>query len=128
MPATVEDRVLDLGLEVLNDEPTHIRVCSSEPTTYAQATTTHSLGMKSFGAGGVFNDPAAGTPNGRKVTSNAITDGTIQTTGTASWWAITDETPGSVRLLAHGLLASAQVVTSGNTFTLAAFDIRIPNQ
>jgi hypothetical protein len=126
MASALENRVLDLGLNALSAEPTHLRVCSSEPTTYAQATTTYMLGFKSFGAGGVFGSPAAGSPNGRKVTSAAITDGTITTSGTANWWAITDEA--NSRLHAHGSLSASQVVTAGNTFTLGAFDIRVPNQ
>jgi hypothetical protein len=126
MAASLEDRVLDLGLNVLDAEATHVTVCNTEPTTYAQATTTFLLGFKSFAAGSVFGAPAAGSPNGRKVSSVAITDGTITTSGTANWWAISDNT--NSRFLAHGSLAAAQVVTSGNTFTLATFDIRIPNQ
>jgi hypothetical protein len=126
MAASLEDRVLDNGLSALDTEPTHIEICNNEPTTYASATTTSLLGFKSFGAGAVFGSPAAGSPNGRKVTSAAVTDGTITTSGTAAWWAITDHA--NSRLLAHGSLSATQVVSSGNTFTLAAFDIRIPNQ
>lgn len=126
MTASLEDRVLDLGLNVLDTESTHVILCSSEPTTYAQATTTALLGFKSFAAGGAFGAPAAGTPNGRKVSSTAITDGTITTTGTAAWWAITDNT--NSRFHAHGQLSASQVVTNGNTFSLTSFDIRIPNQ
>lgn len=75
--------------------------------------------------------PAAASPNGRKVTVAQITDGTITATSTgtsddAQYWALTDTT--NSRLLAAGSLASAQMVTSGNTFTLAAFDIRIPSE
>jgi hypothetical protein len=126
MAASLEDRILDFGLDKLDIEATHVNVCNTEPTTYAQATTTFLLGFKSFAAGSVFTAPAAGSPNGRKVSSVAITDGTITTSGTANWWAISDNT--NSRFLAHGSLAAAQVVTSGNTFTLASFDIRIPNQ
>lgn len=124
MAASLEDTVLDNGLSVLDTLTSHIFICSSEPTTYALASTTHLLGLKSWGAGNAFGSPAAGSPNGRKVTSVAITDGTITTTGTASWWAAC----GTASLHAHGTLSAAQVVTSGNTFTLGAFDIRIPNQ
>lgn len=126
MAASLEDRVLDLGLNVLDLESTHIILCSSEPTTYAQATTTFLLGFKNFGAGAAFGSPAAGSPNGRKVSSVAVTDGTITTSGTASWWAVTDNT--NSRFHAHGTISAAQVVTSGNTFSLTSFDIRIPNQ
>jgi hypothetical protein len=124
MAASLEDTILDSGLSILDTLTSHIFICSSEPTTYAQASTTYLLGTKSWGAGNAFGSPAAGSPNGRKVTSVAITDGTITTTGTASWWAAC----GTASLHAHGTLSAAQAVTATNTFTLAAFDIRIPNQ
>src|SRR5258708_2461344 len=108
-----------LGVKNVEAESTHVILCSSEPTTYAQATTTALLGFKSFAAGGAFGSPAAGAPNGRKVSSTAITDGTITTTGTAAWWAITDNT--NSRFHAHGQLSATQVVTNGNTFSLTSF-------
>jgi len=124
MTAQLEDRVIDLGLNVLDAESTAIYIVSSatEPTTYALATSgAGSLGFKSFGAGAVFGTPsAAADTNGRRVTSNAVTDGTIVTGGTAAWWAIV---AAASSLHAHGSLAANQVVTAGNTFTLAAFDI-----
>lgn len=122
----LEDRVLDNGLTVLDTEATHIYICSAEPTTYASATTSSALGNKNFTAGSVFGAPAAGAPNGRKVTSAQVTDGTVTGTGTAGFWAATDNT--NSRLLAAGSLSATQAVTSGNSFTLTAFDIRIPNQ
>lgn len=126
MVAQLEDRVLDLGLNVLDTESTAIYIVSSatEPTTYALATSgAGSLGFKSFGAGAVFGSPAAAADtNGRRVTSAAVTDGTIVTSGTAAWWAIV---AGASSLHAHGSLSANQVVTAGNTFTLAAFDITV---
>lgn len=124
MVSQLEDTILDSGLTILDTLTSHIFICQGEPTTYALASTTNLLGQKSWGAGAAFGAPAAGSPNGRKVTSIAITDGTITTTGTASWWAAC----GTASLHAHGLLSAAQAVTATNTFTLAAFDIRIPNQ
>lgn len=127
MAANVDSRVLDYGLSALKSEATHIYICNAEPTTYTAATSTNALGNKNFGAGNVF--PAAianGTPNGRKLTTAAVTDGTVTGTGTATNWAICDSV--NSRLLAVGSLAAAQAVTSGNVFTLAAFDIRLPNQ
>jgi hypothetical protein len=125
-PAMLEDTVLDNGLgPILDTLTSHIFICQAEPTTYALASTTALLGTKSWGAGAAFGAPAAGTsPTGRKVTSVAITDGTITTTGTASWWAAC----GTASLHAHGLLSAPQAVTAGNTFSLAAFEIRLANQ
>lgn len=124
MVAQLEDRVLDLGLNVLDAESTAIYITSVEPTTYALATAgAGSLGFKSFGAGAVFAAPsAAADANGRRVTSAAVTDGTIASSGTAAWWAIV---AAASSLHAHGSLAANQVVTAGNTFTLAAFDITV---
>lgn len=119
--AFIADRVLDLGLNILSTEANRIDICSSEPTTYAAATSTASLGNKTSLSVGA---PAARTPDGRRVTVAQITDGTVSGTGTATHYAIVDTA--NNRLLATGSLATSQAVTSGNTFTLAAFDIGIP--
>ena len=121
------DRVLDNGLTVLDTEANRLDICKTLPTTYAEATSTYTVGNKlnpSVGA------PAAASPNGRKVTVAQITDGTVTATSTgasddAEYWAITDTV--NSRLLAAGSLSTGQMVTSGNTFTLAAFYIHIPN-
>ena len=117
----IADRVLDNGLTVLDTEANRLDICSSEPTTYTAATSTATLGNKTSLSVGA---PAARTPSGRRVTVAAITDGTVTATGTATHWAITDTV--NSRLLATGNLSASQAVTSGNTFTLAAFDIGIP--
>jgi hypothetical protein len=119
--AFLADRVLDLGLNVPDTEATRLDICSQEPTTYAEATSTYTLGNKtslSIGA------PGARTPTGRKVTVAAFTDGTVTATGTATHWAIVDTT--NSRLLATGTLSASQVVTNGNAFSLGAFDLGIP--
>jgi len=128
MAASLGSHVLDNGISRLDADSTHIVVCDAEPTAYSLASVgaANTLGYKSFGAGGAFGSPGAGAPNGRKVDSNAITDGTITTGGTAKWWAAIDS--GNSRLDAHGSLSSSQVVASGNTFSLASFTIRIPDQ
>jgi hypothetical protein len=126
MAANLQSRVLDLGLNVLDTESTHIEVTSQEPANYTEASSTYNLGTKNWGAGAAFGSPAAGSPNGRKVTSTAITDGSITANGTATNAAATDHT--NSRLHAVYALSASQVVTSGNTFSMAAFDTRIPSQ
>lgn len=120
--ALLGDRVFDYGLSVLDTEANRLDICSSEPATYTQATSTYTLGNKtslSIGA------PADRTGGGREVTVSAITDGSVTGTGTAAYWAISDTA--NSRLLAAGSLSSSQGVTSGNTFTLASFKIGIPD-
>lgn len=119
--ASLNDRVYDNGLTVLDTEVSHLYICSQEPTTYAQASSTYALGVKATPTVGA---PGARTPNGRKVTVSAITDGTVSATGTATHYALVDST--NSRLLATAALSSSQAVTSGNTFTLTSFDIGIP--
>lgn len=124
--AYLNDTVLDAALAVLDTTARRIDICSAEPTTYAAATTTLSLGNKDFGsAGAAFGSPSDRSPSGRKVASTAVTDGAVTATGTATHWAVTDVA--NSRLLATGALSASQPVTSGNTFTLASFDIGIPD-
>ena len=118
----LNDYCLDLALAYLDTSGNRLDICSTEPTTYTQATVTYTLGNKtalSIGA------PTDRSPNGRKVIVAAITDGTVTGTATAAFWSIVDT--GNSRLIATGSLSATQSVTSGNTFTLDAFDIGIPD-
>jgi len=117
--AFLTDEALDGGLDYLTTNGSRIDICSSEPTTYAAATSTNTLGNKTGLSVGAAQ---AGDVNGRKVVVPAITDGSVSGTGTATHWALTD---GTGELLATGALSASQSVTSGNTFTLDAIDITI---
>ena len=120
--ATIADYVLDAALSKLDTEADRIDITSQEATTYAEATSTYTLGNStslSFGA------PQDGDTSGRKVTAAAISDGTVTGTGTATHFAIVDVS--ATRLLVTGSLTASQSVTSGNTFAIAAFDVEIPD-
>lgn len=122
----LNDNTLDNGLAALKAAASHVYICSAEPATYTAATSTNALGSKAFGAGAVFPGAiAAGAPSGRKLTTAPVTDGSVTANGTASHIAIT--TNASTRLEFANALTASQVVTSGNTFTLTALDIRLPN-
>jgi hypothetical protein len=118
--AMISDGAKDALLDEIRTNVTTLYICNAEPGTYAQASSTYALGSKSSPTIGTAGDAS---PNGRKVTVSAITDGTVSATDTASHWALTS---GSV-LYAAGSLSSSQSVTSGNTFTLTSFDIRVPD-
>lgn len=123
--ASVNNNTLDNGLAALKASASHIYLCSAEPTTYAEATATFALGNKNFGAGAVYPGAiAAGSPSGRKLTSAAVTDGTVTATGTATHSAVVSSA--SSRLEVVQTLLATQSVTSGNTFTLTAQDVRLP--
>jgi hypothetical protein len=124
MPGKCNSWVLDNGLIQLKNNATHIYICSQEPTSFAEATSTYALGNMSFGAGNALTGPAARTPNGSKVTTVAVTNGAVTGTGNASRWAIVDNV--NSRLLVDNDLAAAQAVTAGNVWSLPAFDFGIP--
>ena len=120
--ATLNDRVLDNGLTILDTEATRVDITSQEATSYAEATSTYTLGNETSIS---ISAPADASPNGRKVTLSAITGASVTATGTATHFAISDTS--NTRLLATGSLSASQAVTSGNTFSLTATDIRIPD-
>lgn len=117
--AYINDEVFDQGLDYADTNGTRIDICSQEPTSYAEATSTYTLGNKTgLNTGATQN----GATDGRRVIVPAITDGSVTGTDTATHWALTD---GSAVLIATGALSSSQAVTSGNTFTLDAISITI---
>lgn len=120
--ATINDRVLDNGLTILDLEANRVDICSQEPASYAEATSTYTLGNETSIS---ISAPADASPNGRKVTLAAVSGASVTGNGTATHYAISDT--GNSRLLATGSLSASQVVTSGNTFSLTASDIRIPD-
>lgn len=120
--AWISDTGLDLILSYVA-ECDMLTICSQEPTTHTEAIATYRLGEYTTLTWGSIGN---GTPNGRKVSTVAITTGgDVLGTGTATHWAVISTTDDTLR--ATGALASSQAVTAGNTFTLASFDVRIPD-
>jgi hypothetical protein len=119
--ATLDNRVFDNGLTVLDTEANAIHVTSAEATSFANvaAVTLGNSTSLSIGA------PADRSGGGREVVVAAITDGSVTGTGTATHYAIVDTV--NSRLLATGSLTASQAVTSGNTFTLSSVAIGIPD-
>jgi hypothetical protein len=120
--ATLDNRVFDNGLTVLDTEANKVLVTSQEATTYTEANATYALGNSTSLSVAAPTDRSGG---GRKVVVSSITDGSVTGTGTATHFALVDTS--NTRLLATGSLSASQSVTSGNTFTLASFDIGIPD-
>tara|TARA_R110000803_G_scaffold3886_3_gene13300 strand:+ start:3693 stop:4064 length:372 start_codon:yes stop_codon:yes gene_type:complete len=120
--AYLNDRVFDEGLSTLDLEANAVHVTSAEATTYTEATSTYTLGLSSSLS---IAAPSDRTGGGRKVAVSAISDGTVTGTGTVTHYALVDTA--NSRLLATAALTASQSVTNGNTFTLATFDIGIPD-
>jgi hypothetical protein len=120
--ATLNNRVFDNGLTVLDTEANKILVTSQEASTYTEANATYALGNSTSLS---ISAPADRTGGGREVIVSAISDGTVTGTGTVTHYALVDTS--NSRLLATGSLTASQAVTSGNTFTLGAFTVGIPD-
>ena len=118
--ATLANSVLDDGLSTLTTNGTRIDICTAEPTSYAEATSTYTLGTSSITTG----SPADRSAGGREVSVGAVTDASVTGTGIAAFYAITN---GSDTLYATGGLSTSQSVTTGNTFSLGSFTIGIPD-
>jgi hypothetical protein len=119
--ATLDNRVFDNGLTVLDTEANAIHITSAEATSYANVASV-TLGNSTSLSIGAPQDRSGG---GREVVVAAITDGSVTGTGTATHYAIVDTV--NSRLLATGSLTASQAVTSGNTFTLSSVAIGIPD-
>tara|TARA_Y100000385_G_scaffold275409_1_gene319768 strand:+ start:666 stop:1037 length:372 start_codon:yes stop_codon:yes gene_type:complete len=120
--ASLSDRVFDNGLSTLDTEANAIHITSQEATTYAEATSTYTLGNSTTLSIGAPSDRSGG---GREVTVAALSDGSVTGTGSATHFAIVDTT--NSRLLATNTLSASQSVTSGNTFSLGSFSVGIPD-
>lgn len=117
----VANEVYDDGLNELAGASRRVDLCSQEPATYTEATSTHSLGNAT---GVEVGNPGAGSPNGRQVAVPSVSDGSVSAGGEATHWAVS--VPGNTWLGAANTLSSGQQVTQGNTFSLTGFSIRIP--
>ena len=118
--ATLANTVLDNGLSTLTTNGTRIDICTTEPTTYAEATSTYSLGNGTV----TTASPTDRTGGGREVVVGAVSDAPVTATGTAAFYSVTN---GSDTLYATGSLSTTQSVANGNTFSLGSFSIGIPD-
>lgn len=123
MADILHDDIFDTGLSQLTTIVENLYICSSQPTTYTEASSTYKLGTK---ASPTITGPTdGGAGGGRQVTVAAITDGSITVTGNAGWFALCDDSES--KLLVSADLDTPQDVTSGNPFTLTAINIQIPD-
>jgi hypothetical protein len=120
--ATLDNRVFDNGLTVLDTEANKLLITSQEAASFTEANATYALGDTTSLS---IAAPSNRTGGGREVVAAAISDGSVTGNGTATHYAIVDTV--NSRLLATGSLTASQVVSSGNTFSLGSFTIGIPD-
>lgn len=121
MARLVADQVLDASLDWLKNNAIRISVCDGQPTTYAEANTTYMLAFGTIDSTDFTHDN--GDVSGRKTTISAQNSLAVATSGTADHIALYG-TAGSGTLL-YVTTCTDQVLTSGNTVNVPAWDIEI---
>ena len=117
MGENVQDAVYDAALNHIKTNCAKICVCSSEPTTYAEATSTYKLASTSL-ASSAFGSPANGDVSGRKIAIPGVSSISVASTGSAGHVALV--TASALMITAT---CSAQSLTSGNKVNTPTFDI-----
>jgi hypothetical protein len=119
------DLILDAAIAYITANVTQETVCSAQPTTYAEATTTYDggaskycLAKKTGLTSGSFTGPANGDINGRKITVNQQAAITVDASANATHIALCS---GSV--LIYVTTCTSQALTAGNTVTVPVWDI-----
>ena len=121
MAKLVPDSIMDLMLDVIRARITGISVCSTQPTTYAQAYTTYALAKKTTLTSTALTK-TDGDTSGRKVAMAAQSGLTVSTTGTAAhvaWFGSTGST------LLFVTTCTTQALTTGNTVNIPTHDYEI---
>jgi len=121
MAKFLPDASIDGMLNWMQLRITGISVCSTQPTTYAEATATYKLADKN-GLTSTDLTVTDGDTSGRKLVMVAHSAVTIDTTGTAAhvaWWG----SSGSILLLVT--TCTTIPLTTGSTVTIPTHDFEI---
>lgn len=127
MARSAHNDVLDALLDYIRTNGSRLDVCSTEPTTYAEATTTYTLANTTLAtgdsSGSSYTGPTDGDSSigGRKITVEQNANISITGSDDAEHIAITN---GSDTLL-FVTTCTLQALTSGGTVTVPAFDIHV---
>lgn len=116
MSKFLHDDVLDALLNYIANNGNKLTVCSTQPTTYTEATSTYKLVQKTLTVGNGNGDYtiANGDVSGRKLTVSQQSSVPIDSSGTAGYIAICDSTHSKLLLVTTCTsedISGAEVVT-----------------
>ena len=120
--AELNNDIFDDGENELTNKTENLYVLSGNPGLTWSNIAALGLGVKSSP---VVSSPADRVLGGREVTVSAITDGVGTGVGSASYWALTDDS--TSKILASNSLAAPVSIKVGSIFTLTSFTIAIPD-
>ncbi len=107
------DAAMDVSLQHMLDNIDRMYLCSAEPTTFLEASSTFRLGVKE---NPTFTGPANGAVDGRTITIVSFTDGVWEVTGDATHYAFVDEI-GGVLLAVEALSTAPEAGTALDSWT-----------
>lgn len=113
------DAFLDAAFAYISTNYDELYLCSAQPATYAEASSTYKLAGIT-GTNGDVTGPANGDTSGRKLTIDAQTGISVTGSGDVTHVAIC-----SSDTLLYVTTCTTQTVTSGNTASTSAWDIEI---
>lgn len=121
------DSMLDEALNWVKNHSNGVYALSTAaPTTFAMVT-SNAVTASAAATANDWTGPANGDSSGRKITFGARSGLSVTQTATAHSYALVEISAGATALVyATDVTASdVQVLTSGNTANLSAFDIEI---
>jgi len=127
MAKSVHNDCLDKALQWIEDNALEYYICSAEPTTYTEASSTYALADVTISSAD-FTGPADGDTSGRKTTVNQQNNVNIDASGTANHLALcgTASSPDlSGDTLMYVTQCASKAVTASTQETIAAWDIEI---
>lgn len=118
MAKTILAAAVDAAYDHIRARVTQMTVCTTQPTTYAEATSTYKLASVALTSTGLT--VAAGDAGGsaRKMTTTQKSGVSVTLSGTAKFIALAGSS-GSTLLLVT--TCTSQSLTSGNTVTIPAW-------
>lgn len=111
MAKATGDTVLDGALDILGSSCSGVYVCTSQPTNYAQATSTYALAASTSVTSADWTGPGDAGGGGRKITFDGKSSISVASSGSAAHVAWV-KASGSVLLAVT--TCSTQALTAGN--------------
>lgn len=121
MSAYAHDNVMDAALDYIKNNSTKLTVCNAEPTTFTQATATFKLASVVINSTN-FGSPTNGDVSGRKITVNAQTSVSIDSTDNATWVALVKS---ASSMLTYATDTTTIGLTSGGKVNIGEWDAEI---
>jgi len=122
MAKYAHDSMMDAALSWVKTNTAQVCVCSSQPTTYSEATSTYKLGIASYT---ITGSPANNGSSGRQITVQAASSISITSSGNMQHIALVDSSPATLVYVTTIPASSQASVSASDTVNMAAWTISV---